>query len=284
MHEPRRKGAQWLLALTAVIAFGVAAVGSAAAQTKSRLQTVIDRGTVIVAVTSEFPPLGYIDDKGDLVGFDIDFAKLLAKALFQDETKVKFLKIPFDARWPTVLTGKADVGVMGSTITPDRIQRVAFTDVYLDSGISVLVRKDAGIASVEELNDSKFVMARQGVPNEKAIREKYFPKTEEIIFSSLADLFTAVRTKRADFCVAGTPVVAYYTTTNPDLMTLKRLVSDPTHYGMFLAPGDFEWWLFLNSFVRQARSGTMYSEYNKIYKKWFGTSAPPQNWYIKSAN
>ena len=67
MHEPRCKSRRRLLVLAAAFAFGVAAIGSAAAQTKSRLQTVIDRGTVIVAVTSEFPPLGFNDDKGNLV-------------------------------------------------------------------------------------------------------------------------------------------------------------------------------------------------------------------------
>ena len=282
MKHRERNGARLLLSVAAAFAVVVAAVDGFAAE--SRLQQVIERGKVIVAVTSEFPPLGFHDDKGNLVGFDIDFAKLLAKALFQDETKVELLKISFDARWPTVLTGKADVGVMGSTITADRIQRVAFTDVYLDSGISVLVRKDAKTDTLEELNNSKFTMARQGVPNEKAIKEKYFPKANEIIFSSMSDLFTAVRTKRADFAVAGTPVVSYFTTTNPELKTLKELVSDPTHYGMFLAPGDFEWWLFLNSFVRQARSGTLYTDYSNIYKKWFGTEPPPQNWYIPRKN
>ena len=280
MTHHRSKGTRLLLTVIAAVAVAFAAADGFAAETKSRLQQVIERGKVIVAVTSEFPPLGFHDDEGNLVGFDIDFAKLLAKALFQDETKIELLKISFDARWPTVLTGKADVGVMGSTITADRIQRVAFTDVYLDSGISVLVRKDAAVDTLDGLNNSKFTMARQGVPNEKAIREKYFPQANEIIFSSMSDLFTAVRTKRADFAVAGTPVVAYFTTANPELKTLKELVSDPTQYGMFLAPGDFEWWLFLNSFVRQARSGTLYTDYSNIYKKWFGTAPPPQNWYI----
>ena len=280
MTHHRSKGTRLLLTAIAAVAVALAAADGFAAETKSRLQQVIERGKVIVAVTSEFPPLGFHDNEGNLVGFDIDFAKLLAKALFQDETKIELLKISFDARWPTVLTGKADVGVMGSTITADRIQRVAFTDVYLDSGISVLVRKDAAVDTLDGLNNSKFTMARQGVPNEKAIKEKYFPQANEIIFSSMSDLFTAVRTTRADFAVAGTPVVAYFTTTNPELKTLEELVSDPTHYGMFLAPGDFEWWLFLNSFVRQARSGTLYTDYSNIYKKWFGTAPPPQNWYI----
>lgn len=264
---------------------GGLAVGQAQAQQqpKSRLRQVLDRGNVIVAVTSEFPPLGFNDDKGQLVGFDIDMAKLLAKALFQDESKLQLLKISFDARWPTVITGKADLGIMGTTITADRLQRVAFTDVYLDSGISVLVRKDAGVDSLDKLNDAKFTMARQGVPNEEQVKNKYFPKAKEIIFSTMADLFTSVRTKRAEFCVSGTPVAAYYATTNPDLMTLKELVSDPTHYGFFMAPGDFEWWLFLNSFVKQIRSGALYSDYSAVYKKWFGTNPPPQNWYTKGA-
>ena len=61
--------------------------GSAQAQEKSKLDEVLQRGKVIVGVTSEAPPFGFVDEKGELVGFDIDIARLLAKYLFgKDES------------------------------------------------------------------------------------------------------------------------------------------------------------------------------------------------------
>jgi polar amino acid transport system substrate-binding protein len=269
--------------MAAAMALLVACSKPAAETKESRLQQVLKRGHVVVAVTGEFPPLGFTDEKGELVGFDIDFARLLAKALFQDESKVKFEKISNDARWPTVLTGKADVGVMGTTIWPDRFAKVAFTDVYLDSGVSVLVRKEAGITSIQGLNDPKFTIARQAVPTEEAIKKKYWPDAKEIVLSSISDMFTAVKNGRADFTIIGTPVVAYHAAKNPELIALNELVSDATQYGMFMAPGDFEWWLYLNQFVHQARSGSLYGDYSKIHQKWFGSPPPPQNWYIKTS-
>jgi polar amino acid transport system substrate-binding protein len=50
------------------------AATTAAAASKSKLDEVRARGKVIVGVTSEAPPFGFIDEKGELVGFDIDVA------------------------------------------------------------------------------------------------------------------------------------------------------------------------------------------------------------------
>src|SRR5205814_9314639 len=51
---------------------------------RSKLDEVRARGKLIVGVTSEAPPFGFIDDKGELTGFDIEVAKLFAKAMFGD--------------------------------------------------------------------------------------------------------------------------------------------------------------------------------------------------------
>src|SRR6266581_6064076 len=73
----------------------VAAQESAAAGGKSKLDEVLARGKIIVGVTSEAPPFGFIDDKGQLVGFDIDIAKLIAKGIFGDDTKIELFKQGF---------------------------------------------------------------------------------------------------------------------------------------------------------------------------------------------
>ena len=74
------------------IARGPAAAQQPAAAGKSKLDEVRARGKVIVGVTSEAPPFGFIDEKGELVGFDIDVAKLIAKGIFGDETQDRALQ------------------------------------------------------------------------------------------------------------------------------------------------------------------------------------------------
>ena len=74
------KRASWVLATTALLGLS----GIANAEEKSKLDEVIARGYVKVGVSSEAPPFGFINDKGELVGFDIDIARLIAKGLFKD--------------------------------------------------------------------------------------------------------------------------------------------------------------------------------------------------------
>src|SRR5712692_4881235 len=123
-------------------------VTPAVAEEKSRLDVVLERGKLIVVTMSTAPPFAFNDDKGQLVGFDIDIARLLAQALFKDPTKVEFVIVTAEGRWPAIESGRADMGVGGTTTYPDRAIRVAFTRPFIDSGISVLVSKKSGIKTL----------------------------------------------------------------------------------------------------------------------------------------
>ena len=61
----------------------------AAAQEKSRMDVVLERGKLIVVTLTTVPPFAFTDEKGQLVGFDIDIARLVATALFKDPNKVE---------------------------------------------------------------------------------------------------------------------------------------------------------------------------------------------------
>src|SRR5918994_5548993 len=147
----------------------IAATGLVAAQTApawaqqapapgagSKLDEVRARGRLIVGVTSEAPPFGYIDEKGELVGFDIDVAKLMAKAVFGDESKIELLKQGFAARWPNTQNGTIDFGIMVTTVYADRALQVAFTRPYIDSGIVMVVKKDSAIKTIADLNKPEY--------------------------------------------------------------------------------------------------------------------------------
>src|SRR5207245_11233020 len=133
--------------LTVAVVLLLRAGRPAGAEEKSRLDAVLERGKLIVVTLTTVPPFAFNDDKGQLVGFDIDIARLVATALFKDPSKVEFVSVSAEGRWPAIESGRADMGVGGTTTYPDRAIRVAFTRPFVHSGISVLVGKKGALTS-----------------------------------------------------------------------------------------------------------------------------------------
>lgn len=275
------KGRRFWLAWVVLALVGAMTSPATAAEEKSRLDEVLKRGRLIVAVTSEIPPMGFIDEKGELVGFDIDIAKIVTKAIFGDEKKIEFVKTSFDARWPSVQSGKVDFGIMMTTIWPDRLLKVNFTQKYLDSGLGVIVRKGKNIRRLQDLNSSNVTIARLNVPSEeKAVRE-YTPKAKVLVFAGEAEIITAVKTGRAEAGITGVPVARYHAKQDPNLEVMEDLLSDITRYGLFLRQNDYQWWKTLDDIVAEMRHGSLYTEYSNAYRKWFGVDPPKQDWYLR---
>jgi polar amino acid transport system substrate-binding protein len=269
--ETKMLGKRLLRGLLALFAASAAAVAGAATQGTSRLDTVLQRGKVIVGVSSESPPFGFVNEQGQLVGFDIDIAKLIARSLFGGKESIEFVKQPFSARWANVKSGKVDFGIQLTTIYPDRLLNVAFTRSVMDSGIVIVTRGDVSVTKPADLNDPKYTVANLTAPVEKEISERLFPKAKRLTFDSTAAEFAAVASRRADAATVDYPVAMYYAKTHKGIKVLKDWVTDPTHNAIFLQQGDFKWWYYLDAMVGEMRGGSLYSQYSQIYKKWFGT-------------
>jgi polar amino acid transport system substrate-binding protein len=253
----------------------------ARAQEKSRLDIVLERGKLIVAALSPTPPFAFTDDKGQLVGFDIDVARLVAEALFKDPNKIEFVTVTGEGRWPAIESGRADVGVGGTTTYPDRAIRVAFTRPFIDSGISILVTKKSAIKSLADLNSDKHTVANLNNPQMAERAKKFFPKAKTLTFDTPSAEFLAVQSGRADALQIDTAVAEYFANTNKDQYdVLPQMLTPSQNNGFYLKPGDFKWWLFLDTTVGELRSGSWYPRYVEVYQKWFGKNPPPQKFYV----
>ena len=162
--------------LLGALALSFAFLAPTASAQESQLDVVLKRDKLIVGTYSTSPPLAYIDDNGNLVGFEIDLAHQLAKDLLGDANKVEFVVMQSDGRFPAALSGKIDVGMCSTTITPDRAIRIAFSYPYIDSGNVLLARKDANVTKVAQLNDPKFTYAILNVPPAIARTKEVLPK------------------------------------------------------------------------------------------------------------
>ena len=253
--------------------------GPAQAQA-SRLDEVVQRGKLIVATFASSPPLCFTDDKGQLVGFDIDVAKLIAKSMFGDEKKIEFVTVTSEGRWPSVLSGRADLGIASTTVYPDRALRVAFTRPYMDAGIGVLVRRDAGVKNLADLNNAKFTLANLSNPQMADRQKRFLPNVKTLTFDTASAMFLAVKSGQAQAMQFDSPVIDWYGKENTaDLMVLPELLGNVQNNAIFMKPGDFTWWLYLDTFVQELTTGSRYAEYVELYQKWFGRNPPPQRFY-----
>jgi polar amino acid transport system substrate-binding protein len=266
------------------VAMILAAASGARAKEQSRLDVVVQRGKLIVVTLTTVPPYAFKDEKGDLVGFDVDIAHLIANALFKDPEKIEFISVTSDGRWPAIESGRADLGMGGTTTYMDRALHVAFTDAISDSSMSIMVSKTVGIKSLADLNQEKFTVAILNNPQMADRAKLFFPKTKVLTFDTPSGEFLAVKSGRAQALQIDTPTADFFASTNKDQFdVLPQLLGAVTNNAIYLRTGDFEWWLWLGTFVKELKTGSLYPQYAQIYQKWFGKNPPPQRFYIPAA-
>ena len=247
----------------------------------STLDTVLKRGKVIVGVSSEAPPFGFIDEKGELVGFDIDIAKLIANKMFGEDGHIEFLKQGFAARWANANSGKIDFGIQITTVHSQRPTKVAFTRSYVDSGIVLVSKKGSGINKIADANKSNVTVANLTVPAQEERAKRLFPKAKLTVFDSTSAQFNAVRTGRANAAQLDEPIARWYVSQHDDVQVTEDWITPPTNNAVFTKLGDFTWWLVLDTYVNELRNGSLYPQYAEIYKKWFGERPPHTKFWIE---
>lgn len=256
-----------------VIGLGLA---SANAQ-ESRLETIVKRDKVIVAVSSTARPNGFIDETGKLTGFEVEFARLMAKALVGDPDKIELMTTTVDGRFPAVLSGKADFGISTATIYPDRAVRLAFTRPYIDSSTLVVVSKEAPIKTLADLDNENVVL---GSTNSAAMvdrAKKYAPKAQAIFFDTDSAAALALKSGRSTAWQADSAAANFFASQNgADFVVLPGSLGTINNNAIFMKPGDFQLWLALDTIVREYVNGSRYGEYAALYRTWFGKEPPPQ--------
>lgn len=128
-----------------------------------------EKGTFILGLDDSFPPMGFRDENNDIVGFDIDVAKVVAEKL-----GVEFVAQPisWDAKEMELNAKNIDCIWNGMSITPERQESMAMTFPYLNNQMIFYVKADSGIATVEDLA-GKTVAVQNGSYAEELLNGDY---------------------------------------------------------------------------------------------------------------
>lgn len=107
-----------------------------------------EKKTLTLATSADFPPYEFVGDDGEYAGIDIEVSKLIAEKLGYE---LKVENMDFNSVITSVQNGKADIGMAGLTVTPDRLKSVAFTDSYATGVQVVIVKENSPIKTVDDL-------------------------------------------------------------------------------------------------------------------------------------
>ena len=161
------------------------------------LEKLCKADKLVVGVKFDQPLFGLKDPtSGKVVGFDVEIAKIIAKALGKDESKIDFQETVSKVREDVIVNGQRDYVVATYTINDDRKTKVGFAGPYYVAGQDIMVKKgDTSITGKESL-DGKKVCTAVGSTPEKRLREE--TKAEVVTFEKYSECAEALRDGRVD--------------------------------------------------------------------------------------
>lgn len=233
------------------------------------LDTIKQRGVLIVGVKGDFPPFGFVDERGQLAGFDIDLAREIARILLGSPDKVQLVTVTSANRIPMLQTAQIDVVIATMTITSARKQVIEFSVPYFCSGHLILVRRDnTTITRFSDLN-GKRVATVQGSTGDRVVAT-LAPQAQRITFGQNSEALLALRDGRAEAFVQDDVLLLAFAKQDPSLKVVGWPPQMPGPYGIGVRKGETDLLGAINVALARIRSQGIYG---KLTAKWFGEFA-----------
>src|SRR3990172_5099608 len=237
---------------------------------ESTLEKINRTGVFTVGTRTSSPPFAYVNKQNEWVGFSIDLARLVHKAIekrLRKSIRFELKESTPSTRIPLLSSGAVDL--IAGTMTDTRARRdsVDFSLTFFVTGAQFLVREGSPIRGIQDIA-GKRVGAQQGSTNERIIRERV-PQAQLVVFQDQPAAFTALTQGRVDA----------YTNDGVQLGGLKAKAPNPREwkivgdfysyepYGMAMRKNDSEFRAIVNNTLMESIEG---GEYFKLYDKWFG--------------
>ena len=222
----------------------------------------------VVGTDAAYAPFESQNEKGDIIGFDIDVVKAIAA---KAGIEVKFVNTPWEGIFNALNQGDRDLLVSAVTITAERKQTMDFSSPYFDAQQLIAVKNDAKVTKFDDLKKLK-VGVQTGTTGDEAVT-KLQGKTSANIkrFESTPLALKELEAGGVDAVVADNGVVTHYVKNNTDskFKTIADTSFTPEQYGLPVKKGNTELLAKLNKGLADIKAD---GSYDKIYTQYFGAA------------
>ena len=190
------------------------------------LETINNRGKMIVGVKTDTFPFGYINENGEYAGYDIDLAKLIAKEIFGADGKVEFIPVTASDRMMKLYSEEIDMIIATMSITPSRLKLLDFSDPYYIAGQALLVNTGSPIKGIRDLEGKKAITVF-GSTSERSLRMAV-PNAGIVGYKTYDEAYKALKEKKADAIVSDDSILIGLSLKDPSVTLLpKRYSREP---------------------------------------------------------
>ena len=205
----KRKITVKIIAVVAVTALMLAAAGCVTQdqpKNDDSLKKVLDKGELVLGLDEGFPPMGFVNDAGEVVGFDIYVAQEVCRRL--GVTLVK-KGINWDTKEDELNSGTIDCIWNGMSITPARAESMNLSEPYMKNEIIFAVMGDSDIKGTRDLKGRHVGVQAGSTAQEKLKETDIYPDITEVPFEENLTLLQKLEAKEIDAALIDS-VVAYY--------------------------------------------------------------------------
>ena len=195
---------------------------------------------IVVGLDDSFPPMGFKDEKNEIVGFDIDLAKEVAKRLGRE---VEFKAIDWNSKEAELKSGRVDILWNGLDITDKRKENMLFSEPYMDNRQIVFVAKTGKVAVASEADlAGKTIGTQSG-----GTTEEYFENKPELkasmkevkYYPDYINAFMDLENGRLDAVVGDEIIGRYYISKHPDeIQAIDTVIGTVSQFGIAFRKDD----------------------------------------------
>ena len=175
-----------------------------------------------VGTNAEYPPFEYLDENGNVVGFDVELINEISKIIGK---KIEIKDMTFDGLIPALEAKTIDILIAGITATESRKKVINFSKPYFESQQAIIVKEDNNtITNFDSLNNTYTVGVVLGYVGDVALTEsKKVDKIER--FNRTADTVVALQNGKIDAAIMDYPIAVGYIKNNEGLKAIKTDLS-----------------------------------------------------------
>ncbi len=262
------KGALVALGLAAALSLGQQA--ASAADSNSMLHRILERGTLRVGTTGDYPPFSELDQATNTYkGYEIDVVTALAADL---GVKLEFVPTSWDTLGAGIEADKYDVVASGVTMTLERLKSVAFSSPYLDTPlVPLILKKDDGkYAAWRDMDKEGVKLAVMAGTSAEESAKKNFAKAEIVPITAPALDYQELLAGRVDAAITDTVFIKKALTQYEKDFAIvgldKPIEGQPI--SMMTIQGDQVWLNWLNTWVA-LRQQTGF--FDSLFQKWIAS-------------
>ena len=260
---------------------GAENASQASATAKARtIDEIKKSGKIKIGVFSDKNPFGYVDENGKVQGYDVYFAKRIAKDLLGSEDAVYFVYVEAASRVEYLKSAKVDITLANFTVTDERKEQVDFALPYMKVALGIVSPQKAEITDVNQLKGKKLIVVK-GTTAETYFSKNY-PDVTLVKFDEYQEAYDALLDGRGDaFSTDNTEVLAWAKQNKGFVVGVESL-GDIDTIAPAVQKGNTELLNWLNDEIKTlAKEKFFHKDFDETLKSVYGDSIDPEKLVVE---